>query len=136
MQLTRFDRWLKTKFVYETQILTLRPSEVTPKGMKRIDLPDSPGRRFKHLYKTTKVKVAEKFINGLREENQMFSTTVVDRDSWIAQFVAPENRSPTWYVVSVFSLMGLLAPIVSWVRDLVLSPEFRENMRGVMELIK
>lgn len=136
MQLTRFDRWLKTKFVYETQILTLRPVENTPKGMKRIDLPDSPGRRFKHLYKTNKAKVAATFINELKEENQMFSTSVVDRDTWLAQFVAPENRSPTWYLVSVFCLMSLLAPIVSWVRDLIRSPEFMENMRGVMDIIK
>ena len=30
MQLTRFDRWLKVKFVQETHILTLRPLEHTP----------------------------------------------------------------------------------------------------------
>lgn len=136
MQLTRIDRWLKVKFVYEMHILTLRPVEHTPKGIKRIDLPDVPGRRFKHLYKTTKPKIADKFLTALKEDNQMFSTTVVDRDTWLAQFVAPDGKSPTWYVVSVFCLMGLLAPIVSWGRDLIKDPEFIENMKGVMELLK
>jgi hypothetical protein len=136
MQLTRFDRWLKVKFVYETQILTLRPADYTPRGMRRIDLPDTPGRRFKHLYKTSKPKVAEKFLTELKEGNQMFSTSVVDKDTWLAQFVAPEGRSPTWYLVSVFCLMGLLAPFVSWGLDLIKSPEFIENMKGVLEIIK
>ncbi len=27
MQLTRFDRWLREKFVYETHIQTLRPAD-------------------------------------------------------------------------------------------------------------
>jgi hypothetical protein len=42
MQLTRIDRWLKVKFVYETQILNLRPVDETPKGITRVDLPDKP----------------------------------------------------------------------------------------------
>jgi hypothetical protein len=136
MQLTRIDRWLKVKFVYETQILTLRPVEHTPKGMRRVDLSDTPGRRFKHLYKTSKPKVADKFLTALKEDNQMFSTSVVDKDTWLAQFVAPEGKSPTWYVVSVFFLMSALAPIVSWLRDLIKDPEFLENMKGVMDILK
>jgi hypothetical protein len=136
MQLTRIDRWLKVKFVYETQILTLRPVDETPKGIKRVDLPDKPGRRFKYLYKTSKQKVVNQFLTKLKEDNQMFNTSIVDKDTWLAQFVAPEGKSPTWYVVSVFCFMGILAPVVSWVMGLIKDPKFIENMKGAMEIIK
>ena len=50
MQLTRFDRWLREKFVYETHIQTLRPPESVPAGIRIVELPDAPGKRFKHLF--------------------------------------------------------------------------------------
>ncbi len=136
MQLTPIDRWLKVKFVQEVHILTLRPTEHTPKGIRRIDLPKSPGRRFNHLYKSSKPKAVNKFLTMLKDDNQMFSTSVVDKDTWLAQFVAPEGKSPTWYVVSVFCLMGVLAPVASWLRDLIKDPEFIENFKGAMEIMK
>lgn len=136
MQLTRIDRWLKETFVYQTQILTMRPVEKTPKGMRRIDLPNKPGRRFKHLYTTSKSKVAHAFIKDLKENNQMFNTSIVDKDAWWVEFIAPEARSPTWYVVSVFLLMGILAPVVIWVRGLIQDPEFMKNLEGVKEIIR
>lgn len=136
MQLTPIDRWLKVKFVQEIHILTLRPTEHTPKGIKRIDLPLKPGRRFNHLYKSSKPKAVDKFLTILKDENQMFSTSVVDKDTWLKQFIAPEGKSPTWYVVSVFCLMGALAPLASWLRDLINNPEFIENFKGAMEIMK
>jgi|LakMenE01Jun11ns_1017448.scaffolds.fasta_scaffold9953548_6 hypothetical protein len=136
MQLTSFDRWLRVKFVQETHILTLRPLEHTPKGIKRIDLPKSPARRFNHLYKSSKPKAIDKFLTMLKDDNQMFSTTVVDKDTWLAQFVAPEGKSPTWYLVSVFCSMAALALVVSWVRDKIKDPEFMENLRGALDIIK
>jgi hypothetical protein len=136
MQLTALDRWLKVKFVQETHILTLRPLEHAPKGIKRIDLPKSPGRRFNHLYKSNKPKAINKFLTMLKNDNQMFSTTVVDKDTWLAQFLAPEGKSPTWYVVSVFFTMALLAPLVSWIRDLIKNPEAMENLKGALDVMK
>lgn len=136
MQLTPFDRWLKVKFAQEMHILTLRPVEKTPRGMKRIDLPQKPGRRFNYLYKSRKPKVVDKFLTALKNENQMFSTSVVDRDTWLAQFVAPEGKSPTWYLVSVIFLMAALAPVVSWLRDLIRDPKFMENFREAVEIMK
>jgi hypothetical protein len=136
MQLTRLDRWLKEKFVYQIQILTLRQSEVVPKGVKEIELPEKPGRRFKYLYTTGKNDAAEKLLNGLKEGNQMFNTKVVDRDAWWVQFIAPEGKSATWYVVSVFATMGLLTPFVIWVRGLMQSPEFMKNMEEVKKILQ
>ncbi len=136
MQLTRIDRWLKEKFVYEIQILTLRPAENVPRGIRVTNLPELAGRRYKHLYTTGRAKAAEALLKRLKEENQMFTTKVVDKDAWWVQFIAPEGKSPTWYVVSVFLLMLGFTPVVIWVRGLINDPEFIENMKGTLEIIK
>ena len=136
MQLTRIDRWLKEKFVYEIQILTLRPAENVPGGIREIELPEKPGRRFKHLYTTSDAKAAEDLLKNLKEENQMFTTKVVDKDAWWVQFIAPEGKSPTWYVTSVFILMAALTPVVIWFRGLLHSPEFMKNFKESVEIFK
>lgn len=136
MQLTRIDRWLKDKFVYQTQILTLSVCEDVPKGVKQIELPEKPGRRFKYLYTTRSSSAAEKLLTGLKEKNQMFNTKIVDREAWWVEFIAPEGRSPTWYVVSVFAFMGALTPVVIWVRGLLQSPEFMRNFEEAKEILR
>ena len=136
MQLTRIDRWLKEKFVYEIHILTLRQGEDVPRTVREIELAEKPGRRFKFLYTTGDAEAAERLLTNLKENNQMFTTRVVDKDAWWVQFIAPEGRSPTWYVVSVFLLMGGLTPVVVWVRGLIRSPEFMKNLEGALEILK
>ncbi|MFK7851110.1 MAG: hypothetical protein AB8D78_09045 [Akkermansiaceae bacterium] len=136
MQLTRLDRWLKEKFVYEIQILTLRRAEDLPKGIRETELPDKVGRRFKFLYQTNRSKAAETLLTNLKENNQMFSTKVVDKDAWFVQFVAPEAKSVTWYLVSVFVLMGAFTPVVIWMRSLLNNPEFMKNLEGAKEILK
>ena len=136
MQLTRFDRWLKEKFVYEIQILTLRPAEEIPRGVRAIDLPEKPGRRYRHLYTTGDSGKADELLTSLKEQNQMFTTKIVDREAWWVQFIAPEGKSPTWYVVSVFIFMGALLPVVIWLRGLFADPEFIRNAKDSLEILK
>jgi len=136
MQLTRFDRWLKEKFVYQIQILTLRPCENVPKGVKEIGLPEKPGRRYKHLYTTGSNEAAEKLLTELKEGNQMFSTKVVEKEAWWVQFISPEGKSVSWYLVSVFVTMAALTPVVIWVRGLLQSPEFMKNLEEAKEILK
>lgn len=136
MQLTRLDRWLKEKFIYEIQILTLRQAEDLPKSIRETELPEKPGRRFRYLYTTRRAKAAEKLLTDLKANNQMFTTKVVDTDAWWVQFVAPEGRSVTWYLASVFILMGALTPVVVWVRSLIQSPEFMKNFEEAKEIFK
>ena len=104
--------------------------------MRRVDLEEKPGRRFKHLYITASAKVAESFLEKLKQNNQMFSTKVVDKQGWWVEIIAPEAKSPTWYVVSVIILMAGLAPVLIWLRSLTRDPEFMENLRGVLEIFK
>lgn len=136
MQLTRIDRWLKETFVYEIQIYTLREAPAPPGKIRHIDLPEKSGRRFKHLYTTNDPVAAEKLLIKLKEENQMFTTKVVDKDGWWVQFIAPEGRSPTWYVVSAFLFMALATPLVIWIRSLLADPEFIQNVKDTFETLK
>ena len=116
--------------------LTLRKAEDVPRGVKETELPEKPGRRFQFLYTTGSHDAAEKLLNGLKEANQMFNTKVVDHDAWWVQFIAPEGRSATWYVVSVFATMGLLTPVVIWVRGLLDSPEFMKNVEEARKILQ
>jgi hypothetical protein len=136
MQLTRFDRWLKEKFVYQIQILTLRPCENVPNGVVEVELPEKPGRRFKHLYTTGSSVAAEKLLAELKEGNQMFSTKVVEKEAWWVEFISPEGKSVSWYLVSVFATMGLLTPVVIWVRGLLQSPEFMKNLEEAKKILQ
>lgn len=136
MQLTRFDRWLKEKFVYQIQILTLREANEMPPGMRMLELEEKPGRRYKFLYTTSDHDKAEKLLNSLKEQNQMFTTKVIDRDRWYVQFIAPEGRSPTWYLISVFLMMLSLTPVVIWIRGLLSNPEFMKNLDEAKEILK
>ena len=136
MQLTRFDRWLKETFVYQIQILTLSPCENVPKGVKVIELSEKPGRRFKHLYTTGSNEAADKLLAELKEGNQMFTTKVVEKEAWWVEFIAPVDKSVTWYLTSVFVTMAALTPVVIWVRGLLQSPEFMKNIKEAIEIMK
>ena len=50
MQLTRLDRYLRERFVYETHVYTLRLPESIPAGTIAEELPDTPGRKFRHRF--------------------------------------------------------------------------------------
>jgi hypothetical protein len=100
MQLTRFDRWLREKFVYELHIQTLRPPEYVPEGIRAIELPEAPGKRYKHLFIAASSKAADELIRQLKENNQMYTAQVVDREAWYVPFIAPKEKSVTWWLFS------------------------------------
>ena len=92
MQLTRFDRWLREKFVYETHIHTLRPPESIPAGIRAVELPEAPGKRYKHLFIADSSKAADALIHQLKENSQMYTTQVVDRDAWFVPVHRPQGK--------------------------------------------
>lgn len=136
MQLTRFDRWLRQKFAYETQIHTLRPPTRVPRGVRAKLLPDHPGNRYRHQFFIRNPKLADRFVSQLKEDNQMYTIQVVDRNSWYVPFIAPSRRSVSW---SVFSLMVFSTAaffVLTWVKGLVDDPEFRRNFMESIEILK
>ena len=136
MQLTRFDRWLREKFVYETHIHTLRPPESLPTGIRAVEIPDVPGKRYKHLYVAGSSKQADELIAQLKEDSQMYTTQVVDRDSWYVPFVAPKDKSVTWWLFSVAVVSVSVFFVLLYLKGLVEDAEFRKNFMEAVKLFK
>lgn len=136
MQLTRFDRWLREKFVYETHIQTLRLPEYIPAGIRTVELPDSPGKRYKHLFIAKNSKAADKLIQSLKENSQMYTTQIIDRDAWFVPFIAPKDRSVSWWIISVILISVSMFFVLLYVKGLVQNPEFRQNFAEALEILK
>ena len=136
MQLTRFDRWLREKFVYELHIRTLRPPESIPRGIKAIELPETPGLRYKHLFIAASSRSADELIHQLKENSQMYTAEVVDREAWYVPFVAPKDKSVTWWLFSVAVISVCAFFALLYIKSLVEDPEFRKNFMEALELLK
>jgi hypothetical protein len=135
MQLTRFDRWLREKFVYQTQVYTLRPPESLPTGVKAVKIPDVPGKRYKYLYVANQTKAADNLIKQLKEGGQMYTTQVVDRKRWYISFIAPKTKSVTWWVIStIFTVISVCAVLI-YLSKLAEDPEFQKNLMGAFKIL-
>jgi hypothetical protein len=136
MELTRFDRWLRERFVYETHIYTLRLPESVPAGVIAEELPDSPGRKFKHRFILRSDSAVKALIEQLRDGNQMFTTRVVDREAWYVHLIAPQGKSVTWWLVwLVFTMVGVFG-LVHLGRLAWANPELRKNVTEAIEILK
>lgn len=136
MQLTRFDRWLREKYVYETHIHTLRPPESLPEGIRAVEIPDVPGKRYKHLFVASSSTAADELLLQLKQNSQMYTTRIVDRDAWFVPFLAPKNKSVTWWLFSavLFSVSAFSALL--YLKGFAEDPEFRKNFMDAMKLFK
>jgi hypothetical protein len=135
MQLTRFDRWLREKYVYQTHIHTLRPPESLPAGVRAVKIPDVPGKRYKYLYVANRTKAADQLIARLKEAGQMYTTQVVDRNRWYVPFIAPKAKSPTWWVISTIFMIVVICAILIYLNRLAADPEFRRNLADSFNLL-
>lgn len=136
MQLTRFDRWLREKFVYETHIQTLRPPELVPPGVRVVDLPDVPGKRYKHLFVADNSRLADELISHLKENGQMYTTQIVDRDTWYVPLIAPKEKSVTWWLISVVLISISVFFVLLYIKGLVADEEFRQEFMEALKLFK
>ncbi len=136
MQLTRFDRWLREKFVYETHIQTLRPPEFIPAGVRVVEIPDVPGKRYKHLFVADSSRLADELINHLKENGQMYATQIVDRDTWYVPFIAPKEKSVTWWLISVVLISISVFFVLLYIKSLVEDAEFRGQFMEALKLLK
>ncbi len=136
MQLTRFDRWLRERFVYETHIKTLRPAEAIPKGIRAEDLPDVPGVRYKHLYIARNNKTADAFITSLKDANLMFFTSVVDRKSWFVPWIAPSHKSLTWILAWIVIACISVGFVIMYLVDLLSQPQIRQMLSEALDTLR
>lgn len=136
MQLTRFDRWLREKFVYETHIRTLRPLESVPGGVRAIKLPEKPGQRYRHLFIARSSKDADAVIQQLKKNSQMYKTQIVDRDAWYIPLIAPKDKSVSWWLISlvVFTISG--ASVVLYIKNLLSDPMLRKEILEALQILQ
>ncbi|MFM2243612.1 MAG: hypothetical protein RLZ97_2468 [Verrucomicrobiota bacterium] len=136
MQLTRFDRWLRRTFVHETHVYSLRPPELIPPGVRHEELPDVPGRQYHHRFIARSDKAVDALIAQLKDNNQMFTTRIVDRRAWFVPLLAPKDKSVTWWCAwVVISAIGLFT-LTSAIRALWNNPTFRKNAAEALEILK
>ena len=136
MQLTRFDRWLLEKYVYETHIHTLRPPESLPVGIQTREIPDVPGKRYKHLFVANRSSAADELIALLKANSQMYTTQIVDRDDWYVPFIAPKGKSVTWWLFSVLLISISVFVALIYLKSLTEDPEFRKNFMEALKLFR
>jgi hypothetical protein len=136
MQLTRFDRWLRTRFVNETHIYTLRePPEIPPK-ISCEELPTSPGRQYRFRYVSRNPRAADALIKILKDNSQMFTTRIVDRKAWFVHLLAPERASATWRIVWIIISLFSAVEVGLCVRKLWANPEFQKNVQDALKTIR
>ena len=136
MQLTRFDRWLREKFVYEYHVQTMRPPEPLPKGFRTIAMPGNVQRNFKHHYVTRKSECFDRLVQTLKQSGQMYHTQVVERRSWTTPFLAPKNKSVTWGLFSMTIIISGLLSAAYGIRILLQDPEIRQNLIEAFDILR
>lgn len=109
MQLTKLDRWLKERFIYETHIFTLRlPEEGFPLGVEVSELEQNKGGDYRHRLVIKDNKLAEQIIAELREKHIMHATHVVEGKNWYNKRIAPEGKSFTYqWIFRFFAFWGI-----------------------------
>ena len=136
MQLTGFDRWLKEKFCIETHVQVLRLPEEIPRGIKVVELPDVAGRRFQFLLVVKKTKIANELFSILKGESMMYNTQIIVRDKWYVRFIAPEEKSVTWTLISWTIISIAVGAAGYFVYNLLQNPEIQKNLKEALEILK
>lgn len=97
MQLTKLDRWLKERFIYETHIFTLRlPECKLPLGVKVKDLEVIKSGDYRHKLIVKDNDKADEVIALLKENSLMYATHVVEGEHWYNDRIAPKGKSFTY----------------------------------------
>jgi hypothetical protein len=136
MQLTRFDRWLRERFVYQTHIHTLRLPESIPRGIHAVTLSNVADKRYKHLFIAHRSSAADAFIRQLKADNQMYTIQIIDRDAWYVPFIAPKEKSLTWTIFSIIVITTSVFFVLIYLKSLVENPEFRKNFLDALHIMK
>jgi hypothetical protein len=138
MQLTKFDRWLRERFIYRTHIYTMRmPEAGIPSTVMVEELEDSPTRKFRFRMVANADHDVAAVLTALREGNQMFATRIVETNPWYRSIIAPEGKSFFFRIVWItIALIGLAVVIILALRvmaDETLMKQLKESLNLFME---
>ena len=104
--------------------------------IRAIDPPDIPGKRYKHLFIANSSALADELISVLKENSQMYTTQVVDKDAWFVPFIAPKGKSVTWWLVSVVVISISVILTLLYIKELLSDPTLRKNLMDALKLFK
>jgi len=137
MQLTRLDRWLKERFIYETHILTLRLPEVElPDAVIVTEIEQNKRGDYRHRLTVKDNKLAADMIELLKQEHIMHAIHVVEGKHWYNQRIAPEGKSFTYLLIFRFlSLVGCCF-IGLGIYKLAQNEELRSTIKDTIEELK
>ena len=108
MQQTKFDRWLKESFIYETHIFTLRlPEAKLPRSVKVTSLESKKAGDYKYRLISKSRKQSERLISQLKENHLMYATHIVEKKHWYNSIISPEQKSFTYQLI--FRVLALIS---------------------------
>lgn len=109
MQLTKLDRWLKERFIYETHVLVLRlPEEKLPKGVRVSEMPEGASGDYRYRLVVRDNKCAEQLVAKLKKLRMMYATHVVEGKHWYNKRLAPQGGSFTYQWIARFCTLVVI----------------------------
>ena len=100
MTKTKFDRWLIENFVYEHHIRVVHLPEVLPAGVTVTELKT---QNYHYLITVKNKSRAEKLIQQLTDQGNMFSTKIAEGSHWYNPFIFNKKKSFSfsvfWWIV-------------------------------------
>lgn len=137
MQLTKFDRWLKESFIYETHIFTLRlPDFKLPHGVRVNELDQNTGGDYRYRLCIQNNKVADQTLTMLKEHHMMCATHVVEGKHWYNRRIAPEGRSFSYQWIWRGITGVLILSVVVGVIILLQNPELIATIKDTVNELK
>lgn len=137
MQLTKLDRWLKERFIYETHIFTLRlPERRLPGGVKVVELEQNKGGDYRHRLIIKDNALAETVIGQLKDDHIMHAVHVVEGENWYNKRIAPEGKSFTYMWLFRFVSMIFVCAAAYGVLQLAQNEELVKTIKDTIEELK
>ncbi|BDS08503.1 hypothetical protein NT6N_35430 [Oceaniferula spumae] len=137
MQLTKIDRWLKEKYIYETHILTLRlPEGGLPRGVRVEPIDGVRSSDYRHKLIIKDNETAQRVISLLKENHLMHATHVVEGKHWYNKRLAPDGRSFTyqWIIRGITAVLICVALWGGWL--LLQNPVLQSTLKDTYEELK
>jgi len=112
MTKTKFDRWLIENFVYEHHIRVVHLPESLPSGVSVTELKT---QNYHYLLTVKNKSRAEKLIQQLTDQGNMFSTKIAEGSHWYNPFIFNKKKSFSyslfWWVVLMSIALFILIKI-------------------------
>ncbi|QQL44488.1 hypothetical protein [Sulfuriroseicoccus oceanibius] len=112
MQQTKFDRWLQSRYVNETLVITVRQPPYVPKGIVVEELPQSLNNRYRYQMVISDAKELDKILTELKKLSQTYTTRVRQRKG-LAKFFFAHESGRSFSISLISAILG--ASAMFWV---------------------